>query len=116
MRDELSQSFAFLPRRSEPWIWISKPMENSVKKLIGERSASTAAPLPERPAENLLRRKIISSSHSSQPMVDESGLPDTGPGNDGHDIHLRLCPRIIQESHILFSTKNIAACHWQTGY
>ena len=25
MCDELRQSFALLPRRSEPWIWIAKP-------------------------------------------------------------------------------------------
>ena len=34
MRDELRQSFAFLPRRSEPWIWVAKPTESRIKKLI----------------------------------------------------------------------------------
>ena len=33
-RDELRESFSFLPGRSEPWIWITKPAESSVKKFI----------------------------------------------------------------------------------
>src|SRR5215469_9850654 len=34
MRDELRESLALLPRRSEPWIWISKPTEGRIKKFI----------------------------------------------------------------------------------
>src|SRR5215468_11166771 len=34
MRDELRESLALLPRRSNPWIWISKPTEGHVKKFI----------------------------------------------------------------------------------
>ena len=49
-------------------------------------------------------------------MVDERGLPDTGPGNDRNDIDILVCPCIIQEDDILLSTKNIASCNRQTGY
>jgi hypothetical protein len=34
MRDELGQSFALLPRRSEPRIWVAKPSESGIKKFI----------------------------------------------------------------------------------
>src|ERR1700682_1210904 len=49
-------------------------------------------------------------------MVDQCGLPDTGPGNDRHDIYLRVCPGVIQKSDILLSTKQIASCNRQSGY
>jgi hypothetical protein len=49
------------------------------------------------------------SSKPSEPMVDERGLPDASPGNDCNDIYLLVCPRIIQESDILLSTKHIAS-------
>jgi hypothetical protein len=52
MCDEFRQSFALFPRRSDPWISISKQSESSVKKFIGGRSASTAALSVERPAKN----------------------------------------------------------------
>ena len=113
---ELRQSFALLPRRSDPWIWISKPSESSVKKFICGRSAPTAALPVKGPAKNELRRTIVFSSHPSEPMVDERRLPDTSPGNDGNDIYMLVCPRIIQESDILLSTKNIASCNGQSGY
>ena len=56
------------------------------------------------------------SSHPSEPMVDERGLPDTGPSNDCNDIYMLICPCLIQESDILLSTKNIASCNGQSGY
>src|SRR5215813_8105356 len=34
MRDELGQSFALLPRRSEPRIWVAKPAKRRIKKFI----------------------------------------------------------------------------------
>src|SRR5271168_1582247 len=111
MRDELCQSFALLPGRSDPWIWISKPNESRIKKLICGRSLPTAALPVEGPAKNKLCRTIVVSSHPSEPMVNERGLPDTGPGNDRNDIYLVICPCIIQESNILLSTKNIASCN-----
>ena len=52
----------------------------------------------------------------SQPMVDERGLSDTRPGNYRNDIYIRVCPCIVQESDILLSPKNIAACNRQCGY
>ena len=115
MRDELCQSFALLPRRSEPWIWISKPSERRVKKFICGRSAPTAALSVEGPTKNKLGRAIMVTSHPSEPMVNESGLPDTGPCNDRNDIYILVCPRIIQESDILLSTKNIASGNGQSG-
>jgi hypothetical protein len=42
-------------------------------------------------------------------MVDQRGLPDTGPGNDCNDIDMLVCPCIIEESDILLSPKNIAS-------
>ena len=111
MRDELRQSFALLPRRSEPWIWISKPSESRIKKFICGRSVPTAALSVEGPTKNKLRRTIMVSSHPSEPMVDERGLPDASPGNDCNDIYMLVCPCIIQKSDILLSTKNITSCN-----
>src|SRR5271165_1466442 len=56
------------------------------------------------------------SSHSSEPMIDEGGLTDTSPGNDGNDVDILVCPGTIQKSEILLSTKNIASCDRQSGY
>src|SRR5258708_36674678 len=109
MRDEFRQSFALLPRCSDPRIWITKPSEDRVKKFICRRSASTAALSVEGPAKNELRRTITFSSHPPEPMVEERRLPDTCPGHDGDDIYLRTCPDSIQESDILLSTKNISS-------
>jgi hypothetical protein len=78
MRDELRQSLALLPPRSEPWIWISKPSESRIKKFICGRR-TTACPLSvEGPAKNELSRTVMVSSHPSEPMINESGLPDPG--------------------------------------
>ena len=46
-------------------------------------------------------------SHPSKPLVDESGLPDTSPGNYCNDIYNLVCPCVIQEGDILLSIKNI---------
>src|SRR5258708_34952531 len=109
MRDEFRQSFAFLPCRSDPRIWIPDPSQSHVKQFIRGRSAPTCALSVEGPAKNELRRTITFSSHPPEPMVEERRLPDTSPGNDGDDISLRICPGSIQESDILLSTKNISS-------
>src|SRR5260370_5204082 len=109
MRDELRQSFALLPGRSESRIRISKPSESRVKKFICGRSLPTAALSVEGPTKNKLRRTILVSSHPSEPMVNERGLPDTGPCNNCNDVDILVCPCIIQESDILLSTKNITS-------
>ena len=49
-------------------------------------------------------------------MVDERGLPDPGPGYDGYDVDILVCPRTIQKSDILLSTKNITSGNGQSGY
>src|ERR1700761_435697 len=116
MRDELRQSFAFLPRGSEPWIWISKPSESRIKKLIRGRGVPTGALPVKGPTKNELRRTIMLSGHPSEPMVDECGLPDTTPGNNGNDICLLICPGVVQESYVLLSPKNIASSNGQSGY
>src|SRR6516162_32215 len=116
MRDELRESLALLPCRSDPWIWVAKPIESGVKKLICGRRASTGALPVEGPTKNKLCRTIMVSSHPPEPMVDQRGLADTSPGNDCHDIYLLICPCIIQESEILLSTKNIASGNGQSGY
>src|SRR4029077_20495443 len=56
------------------------------------------------------------SSHVSEPMVNQRGFSDTGPGDDCHDVDILVCPRTIQKSDILLSTKNIASCNGQSGY
>src|SRR5580704_2555188 len=116
MRDELRKSLAFLPRRSEPWIWISKPSESRIKKFICGRSLPAAALSVEGPTKNKLCRTIMVSGHPAEPMVNERGLPDTGPGTNCNDIYLLICPCIIQESDVLLSTKNIASRNRQSGY
>src|SRR6266478_5849092 len=109
MRDELCQSFALLPRSSEPWIWISKPSESRVKKFICGRSLPTAALSVEGPTKNKLCRTIMVSSHPSEPMVNERGLSDPSPGNNCNDVDILVCPCAIQKSEILRSTKDITS-------
>src|SRR5271165_5203605 len=116
MRNQLCQSFALLPRRSEPWIWISKPSKSRIKKFICGRSVPTAALSVEGPTKNKLRRTIIVSSQPSQPMVNERRLAHPSPSNYCNDIYLLICPCIIQEIDILLSTKNIASGNGQAGY
>src|ERR1700726_1577055 len=116
MRHEPRQSFAFLPGRSESRIWISKPSESRVKKFICGRSLPTAALSVEGPTKNKLRRTILVSSHPSEPIVNERGLPDPSPGYDRNDIYLMICPCVIQEGDILLSSENIASGNGQSGY
>jgi hypothetical protein len=49
-------------------------------------------------------------------MVDQRGLSNTGPGNDIHDIHARVCPGRIQKRNVLLSTEKIASCDRQPRY
>src|ERR1700746_3109667 len=114
MRDEFRQSLAFLPPRSEPWIWIAKPSKSRIKKFICRRSVPAASLSVEGPAKNKLCRTIMVSSHPSKPMVNERGVPDTGPCNDCNDIDMLVCPCIVQESEILLSPKNIASSNGQS--
>src|ERR1700736_2992256 len=116
MRNQLCQSFALLPRRSDPWIWISKPSESRIKKFICGRSVPTGALSVEGPTKNELCRTIMVSSHSSEPMVNERGLSDPSPGDNCNGVDLLVCPCTIQKSDILISTKNITSCNRQSGY
>src|SRR5580704_9719038 len=109
MRDELRELLAFLPSRSEPWIWITKPSESRVNKFIVRWSISAGALSVKGPAKNELRRTVILTSHPSKPMVNERGLTDPSPGNYRNDIYLLICPCTIQKSDILLPTKNIAS-------
>src|ERR1700730_6635204 len=111
MCDELRKSFALLPCRSDPWVWIAKPSKSRIKKFICGRSVPTAALSVEGPAENKLRSTIMFSSHPSEPMVDDRGLPDPGPGNDCNDVDILVCPCTIQKSDVLLSAKNITSCN-----
>src|SRR5580693_6739229 len=113
MRDELGQSFTLLPRRSKPGIWISKPAESRIKKFICRRSVATGALAVKGPAENELGRAVTLGRYPSEPMVDEGGLPDPGPGHDGYDIDLWIRPGRIEESEVLFSTKHFASSNGQ---
>src|SRR5262249_57354860 len=103
---------SLLPPRSDPWIWISKPIESSVKKFIRRRSLPAAALFVKGPAKNELCRTIVFNSHLSEPMVDERRLPDSSPCSEGHDIYMRVCPRVIEESDISFSAKNSTSGAW----
>src|SRR5690348_2836587 len=116
MGDELRESLALLPCCSDPRIWIPEPSQSRIKKFICGRSAPTCALSVEGPTKNELCRTIMVSSHPSEPMVNERGLPDTGPGNDRNDIYILVCPCTIQEGDILVSTKNITSCNGQSGY
>src|SRR5262249_54895508 len=116
MRDELGKSLALLPGSPKPRVRVSEPGESRVKKFICGRSAPTGALSVKRPAKNQLRRTIMLSSHPSQPMVDERGLSDPGPGNDCNDVDFLLGPRMIQKSDILLSTKNITSRNGQSGH
>src|SRR5271166_4949528 len=116
MPNELRQSFTFLPCCSKPWIWIAKPVQSSIKKFIGRRSAATGALSVERPAKYELRRTILFSSHSSEPMVDQRRFSDSAPGNNRNNVDLLVCPCIVQETDVLFTTKNITSCNGQSAY
>src|ERR1700731_3487453 len=116
MRDELRESLALFPRCSDAWIGIAKPGQSSVNEFVCGRSLPTAALSVEGPAKNKLCRTIMFSSHPSEPMVNESGLPDPSPCNDCNDVDIVVCPCTIQESDILLSTKNITSCNGQSGY
>jgi hypothetical protein len=116
MRNELCQSFALLPGRSQSWIWITKPSESRIKKFICGRSISAAALFVEGPTKNELCRTIVVSTHPSEPMVDEGRLPDPSPGNDCNDVDTLVCPCTIQKSDILVSAKNSTSCNGQSGY
>src|SRR5580692_8862526 len=104
MRDELRQSFALLPRRSDPWIWIAKPSESRIEKFICRRSVPAGALPIERPAKNQLRRTIMFSSHPSKPMVDQRRFSDPRPGNDCNDVGVLVCPCTIYKIYVLFAT------------
>src|SRR6516162_9547944 len=116
MRDELCESLALLPGRSEPWIWIAKPGKSRIKKFICGRSTSTAALSVKGPAKDELCGAIVLSSHPSKPMVYECGLSDPSPSNDGNDVDVLLCPSTVQKSDILLSAKNFASRNGQSGY
>src|SRR5215471_6987699 len=104
MPNELRQSFALLPCCSEPRIWIAKPSQSGIKKFIGRRSAAAGALSVKRPAKDELRRTILFSSHSPEPMVDQRRFSDSGPGNNCDNIDLLVCPYIVQETNVLFTT------------
>src|SRR6516165_475730 len=105
MCSELRQSFALLPGGSEPWIWISKPSKSRIKKFICGRSTPTSTLPVEGPTKDKLCRTIMFNSHSSEPMVDERGLPNTSPGSNCNNIDLLVCPCLVQKSDVLFTTK-----------
>src|SRR6516164_6037916 len=111
MRDELGQSFALLPWCSEPWIWIAKPLQSGIKKFIRGRSVAAGALSVERPAKYELRRTIVFRSHSSEPVVDQRRFPNSAPGNKGDNIDLLVCPGIVQETDVLFTTKDVTSCN-----
>src|SRR5580704_16964664 len=105
MHYELRESLALLPSRSDPWIWIFKPVESRIKKFICGGSLPARTLSVEGPTKNKLCRTIMVSSHASEPMVNERRLSDPSPRDDCHDIYILVRPCIIQESDILLSTK-----------
>src|SRR5271165_5368194 len=116
MRDELRESLAFLPWRSDSWIRIAKPSESRLQKFVCGRSLPTGALSVEGPTKNDFRTAILFSGHPSEPMVNERGFSDPSPGNDCNDVDIVVCPCTIQKSDILLSTKNVAPGNGQSGY
>src|SRR5580692_5116229 len=116
MPNQLRQSFALLPCCSDAWIWIAKPSQGGIKKFIGRRGVAAGALSVERPAKYELRRTIVFSGHSPEPVVDQRGFSNSAPGNNCHNIGLLVSPCIIQETDVLFTTKNIASRNGQSGY
>src|SRR6516162_788018 len=110
MANELRESFALLPGRADPGIWIAKPGQCSIQKFIGRRSAATRTLPVERPAKYELRRPIVFSSHSPEPMVNQCGLPDSAPSDNSNNIYPLVCPCLVQESDILLSPENLTSC------
>src|SRR5215471_2930210 len=43
MGDELRESFALLPSRSEAWIWVTEPTKRRINKFIGRRGVAAGA-------------------------------------------------------------------------
>src|SRR6516165_4853116 len=115
MPNQFRQSFALLPGGSEPRIWIAKPLQSGIKKFIRGRSVAAGALSVERPAKYELRRTVF-SSHSSQPMVNERRFSDSAPGSNCNNVDLLVCPGIVQESDVLFTTKKITSCDRQSAY
>src|SRR5260221_8628213 len=105
MCDELREPFTLLPPRSQPWIGITKPGESRINKFIGRRSVAAGTLSVERPAKNELCGTIMVSSHPPEPMVNQRGLPDTSPGNNGYNVHLPTGPGTIQKSDVIFPAK-----------
>src|SRR6516164_8489393 len=116
MCHQFRQSFTLLPRRSNPWIRISEPTKGSVDKFICRRRFHGGALSIEGPAKNNLRRTIFLSCHPPEPMVHQRRLPDAGPGNNGNDAYMPICPGIIEESDILLPTEKIASGNRQSCY
>src|SRR4029077_2764061 len=48
-------------------------------------------------------------------MVDQRRFSDSAPGNNCGNIDLLVCPCIVQETDVLFTTKNITSCNGQSG-
>src|SRR6267154_6227347 len=94
---------------------MAKPVKSGIKKFIGRRSVAAGALSVERPAKYELRRTILFSSHSSEPMVDQRRFSDSAPGNNCHNIDLLVRPCILQETDVLFTTKNFTSCNGQSG-
>src|SRR5580704_18715464 len=107
MRDELRESLALLPRRSDPWIWIAKPSESSVQKFIRRRSAPARALPVEGPAKDQVRRTVLVGRQSPQPVVNQRGFAHAGPGHDADHVDLRIGPGRVQERQVLLTPKNI---------
>src|SRR6516165_6365248 len=49
-------------------------------------------------------------------MVDQRRFSDSAPGNNCNNIDLLVCPCTVQETDVLFTTKNITSCNGQSGY
>src|SRR4029077_7922230 len=101
---------------SKPRIWVAKPRESGIKKFIGGRGVPPGTLSIKGPAQDQFGKTITVSSQPSEPMVNERGLSDTGPGNDCNDVDIPVFPCTIQKRHILFSTKTITSGNRQTGY
>src|SRR5271166_50067 len=74
-RNEFCEPFTLVPRGSDPWIRITKPVESSVKKFIRRRRFPGGALSVEGPAKNQFSRTIAFSCHPTEQWLTSVDFP-----------------------------------------
>jgi hypothetical protein len=108
------------PLQNPPGPQEGRLREPSLQALMRELAAfntglcvvTTRLPVADIAAKNELCRTIMVSSHPSEPMVNQRGFPNPGPGNDCDDV-IRMkvgAPRPLR--YLSRTTKAEAAKFW----